>query len=386
MIGISKLYCGRAGKSDALRYGQTAARGSAGPERKPVVVWNCTQRCNLRCRHCYSSSGTESAADELSTAAAGAMIDDLAAFGVPVLLFSGGEPLLRADLPELIDRAAASGMRTVLSTNGTLITSELIGRLKRAGVDYVGVSLDGLADANDDFRGRRGAFDLAFAGIRNCLDAGIRVGVRMTMNRRNAADVPGIFDLVQREGIPRVCFYHLVYTGRGRELRKDALSSRQTRAAVDLIMDRAADLPDTEVLTVDNHADGPYVYLRLLREDPVAAERCLELLRRAGGNSSGVGIGCVSWNGDVLPDQFWRNHVLGNVREKPFSRIWSDPSQPLLAQLRQRRQYFTGRCARCGWVSVCNGNLRARAEAVSDDIWHDDPACYLTDEEIAQAT
>ena len=184
-----------------------------------------------------------------------------------------------------------------------------------------------------------------------------------------------------------MCFYHLVYTGRGGSLLDETLTHAQTRAALDLIMDRTATMhragTPLEVLTVDNHADGPYVYLRLLREDPARAEQCFELLSMNGGNSTGVGIGCVSWNGDVLPDQFWRHHVLGNVRETPFSAIWTDPDQPLLAKLRDRKSVLKCRCMRCKWLGVCNGNFRARAESVSGDPWGDDPACYLTDEEIA---
>ena len=392
MIGISKLYCGTVEASDPLRYGRESARLPShllqfSADKKPVVVWNCTKQCNLRCVHCYASATCRPADDELSGDDARAMIDDLARFGSPVLLISGGEPVMRPDLLELIAHARAAGMRAVVSTNGTLIDETLARRFAEAGLSYVGVSLDGLEEIHDRFRGVAGAFRQALAGIRNCRAAGVKVGLRFTLNRRNVADLPGIFDLLEREQIPRVCFYHLVYTGRGGGLIEAALSNAQTRATVDLILDRTAALHaagrKVEVLTVDNHADGPYVYLRLLREDPARAAQCLELMKMNGGNSTGVGIGCVSWNGDVLPDQFWRHHVLGNVRERPFSEIWTDPDQPLLARLRDRKKVLTCRCMQCRWLDVCNGNFRARAEAVSGDLWGDDPACYLTDEEIA---
>ncbi len=393
MIGISKLYCGSAEASDALRYGRTGGKASDLPSvaahKKPVVVWNCTRRCNLRCLHCYSTSTDRPALDELTHSESRAMIDDLAAFGIPVLLFSGGEPLLREDIFDLIAHAHEAGLRTVLSTNGTLIDVETAGRVAEAGLNYVGVSLDGLEPVNDEFRGQRGAFRAALTGIRNCLAAGVKVGLRLTMNGHNLDDMPGIFDLIEREGIPRVCFYHLVYTGRGRGLRDQTLTHAQTREALDLIMDRTAGMHaagrKAEVLTVDNHADGPYVYMRLVREDGERAEECLRLLRMNGGNSSGVGIGCVSWNGDVLPDQFWRRCVLGNVRRRAFSEIWTDPGSGesgLLGKLRDRARYLRGRCERCRWLDVCNGNLRARAEAVSGGTWDDDPGCYLTDKEI----
>lgn len=394
MIGISKLYCRTVEASDVLRYGRRSADLPShllqfAADKKPVVVWNCTKRCNLRCVHCYSASTAEAADDELSGDEAREMIADLGRFGCPVLLFSGGEPLLRGDVLELIAAAKAAGLRAVLSTNGTAIERPLADELAGAGLSYVGVSLDGLATVHDAFRGVPGAFRRAMRGIRACLAAGVKVGLRMTLNRRNIAELGGVFDLLRREGIPRVCFYHLVYTGRGDGLRSDTLSHAQTRAALDLIMDRTADLhargQKVEVLTVDNHADGPYVYLRLLREDAAAAAECLKLLEMNAGNSTALGIGCVSWNGDVLPDQFWRHHVLGNVRRRPFSEIWSDPSAGggLLGMLRERRKHMTCRCMRCRWLGVCNGNFRARAEAVTGDMWGDDPACYLTDEEIA---
>ncbi len=354
-----------------------------------MIVWNCTKRCNLRCRHCYSASTANAAPDELTTAEARAMIDDLAAFGAPVLLLSGGEPLMRENLLELIEHACRAGLRAALSTNGMLITPKLAAELVEAGVNYVGVSLDGLEAVNDAFRGVEGAFGAALAGIANCRQAGLKVGLRLTMTQHNLADIPGIFDLIEREGIGRVCFYHLVYTGRGRGLQGQALTHAQTRSALDLIMDRAAAMhaahQGVEVLTVDNHADGAYVYLRLLREDHRQAGECLKLLEINGGNSSGIRIGCVSWNGDVLPDQFWRWRVLGNVRQRPFSQIWTDPDAgqpPLLGALRDRKKHLKGRCRRCRFLNTCNGNLRARAEAATGEIWGHDPACYLTNQEI----
>ena len=303
------------------------------------------------------------------------------------MLFSGGEPLMRPDLFELIGRAVSRKMRAVVSTNGTLITPEVATRLKDAGLSYVGISLDGLEPMNDRFRGVPGAFQNALAGVRNCLAKGVKVGLRFTMTRMNYRDVAGILDLVRAEGIPRVCFYHLVYTGRGSKMVDDSrMSHEETRATVDLIMDRtralhAAGQP-VEVLTVDNHTDGPYLYLRLLQEDPKRAADVLELLKMNGGNSSGVGIGCVSWDGAVHPDQFWRHATLGNVQERPFSAIWADPNEPLLVKLRDRKPHLKGRCAACKWLNVCNGNFRVRAEAVTGDLWAPEPDCYLTDQEI----
>jgi Fe-coproporphyrin III synthase len=260
-------------------------------------------------------------------------------------------------------------------------------RLKEAGLSYVGISLDGLETVNDRFRGVKGAFDMALQGVRNCLSCGVKVGLRFTMTRQNYQDVGGILDLIEREGIPRVCFYHLVYTGRGSKLLHDSrMSHAETRGVVDLIMARTRDLhargKPTEVLTVDNHTDGPYLYLRLLKEDPARAAEVLALLKMNGGNNSGIGIGCVSWDGSVHPDQFWRHYTAGNVRNRPFSEIWTDKSDDLLVKLRDRKRYLKGRCAVCRWLDICNGNFRVRAEAVTGDLWAAEPDCYLTDEEI----
>jgi 12,18-didecarboxysiroheme deacetylase len=376
---------------DVLRYNRESGRLPShllqfSRDKKPVVVWNMTRRCNLRCVHCYSSSQNIRYGNELTPAEAKAMIRDLATFGSPVILFSGGEPLMHRGLPELARYAVDQGMRAVISTNGTLITRQNAAVFKEIGLSYVGVSLDGMKVTHDHFRGVEGAFDTAMKGIRTCRDLGIKVGVRFTINRHNVADVPAIFDLLEKENIPRCCFYHLVYSGRGSKLIGEDLSHDQTRALLDLIMDRTKDLfsrgLEKEILTVDNHADGPYLYLRLQKENPGRAAEVLELLKMNEGNSSGNGIACISWDGEVHADQFWRGISFGNVRKRPFSEIWMDTGNALMAKLKDKKPYVTGRCAQCRWLDICAGNFRARSEAVTGDIWAPDPACYLTDEEI----
>ena len=393
MIGISKLYCGTVEPSDAIRYGRHSGKLPShllqfSVDKKPVVVWNATRRCNLKCVHCYAHAKDIPHDNELTTEEGKRLIDDLAGFGVPVILFSGGEPMLRKDLPELAGYAVNRGIRAVISTNGTLITAEKAKILKDIGLSYVGVSLDGMEEIHDRFRGMKGAFRQAMEGIRNCQDTGIKVGLRFTINKFNVAEIPAIFDLLEQKNIPRICFYHLVYAGRGSELVKDDLTHEETRRAVDVIIERTQDLHqrgiDKEVLTVDNHADGPYLYLRLRKEQPERAKEVLELLRMNEGNNSGRGFGCISWDGEVHADQFWRHYSFGNVRKRPFSEIWTDLSEPLMRKLKDKKQHVRGRCAGCNWLNICAGNFRVRAEAVYDDVWAPDPACYLTDEEIAK--
>ncbi|WP_258360551.1 radical SAM/SPASM domain-containing protein [Moorella sulfitireducens] len=389
MISLTKLLFDDSYFGDTLRYSQAAAGAKAGARRDcgPVVVWNCTRACNLKCRHCYAAAGPMPDNEEMDNGAAREFLEQLAAFRVPVLLLSGGEPLARPDIFDLIAGAVQKGLRVTLSTNGTLIDRNTARELKKIGVSYVGVSLDGVEERHDTFRGQKGAFAAALEGIRNCLAIGQRVGLRFTINRANVDQLGEIFYLMKEEGIPRACFYHLVYSGRGSELVAEDLSQEESRATMDRLIDATRRLKEqgreVEILTVDNHADGIYLYLQLRRRDPERAAAVLELLRLNGGNRSGIAIGAVDWAGNVHPDQFTLHHTLGNVRERPFGEIWTDLSNHLLRGLRDRKPLLKGRCRTCAWLDMCNGNCRARAESVTGDFWESDPACYLTDAEIA---
>jgi len=391
MIGISKLYCGTVEPSDALRYGRKSGRLPShllqfSTDKKPVVVWNMTRRCNLHCIHCYARAKNQQFENELSLSEGKHLLDDLSSFGSPVVLFSGGEPLMHPHIVELASYAVEKGMRAVISTNGTLITREIAKELKDIGLSYVGISLDGTEKVHDRFRGQKGAFRAALTGLENAQKEEIKVGLRFTINRLNFQDIPDMFDLLEEREIPRACFYHLVYAGRASKLMKEDLRNEETREVLDLIIKRTSELhlkgKPKEILTVDNHADGPYVYLCLLKENPQRAGEVLELLKMNEGNNSGRGIGCVSWDGEVHADQFWRHYSFGNVRKRPFSEIWTDLSNPLMKKLKDKKKYVKGRCADCQWLEVCAGNFRVRAEAATGDLWAPDPACYLTDEEI----
>lgn len=377
MISISRLLCGNIGPGDNLRYG--------GPQ-PPIVVWNCTRQCNLNCLHCYADAKSVCSPDEMSTEEAKAFIRGLAEFDVPVLLFSGGEPLLRKDIFELAGFAREQGIRPALSTNGTLINESVAETLRELGFSEVGISLDGIEENNDRFRGKKGAFKSVLRGIRTCVSKGLRVSLRLTITQFNYRDIPTILQLVEDENIGRVCFYHLAYSGRGGKLQDEDLSLQETRAVVDLICQRTQDFHQRgmakEILTVDNHADGVYVYLKLKQQDPQRAKKVLALLKRNGGNNSGIRIGAVDDVGNVHPDQFWWHYSLGNVRQRKFGDIWMDTSEPLMRGLKSRKGLLKGRCARCQYLDLCNGNLRVRAEAVYGDVWTEDPSCYLTEEEI----
>ncbi|MBT4511753.1 MAG: radical SAM protein [Chloroflexi bacterium] len=385
MISISRLLCDEIGPGDELRYGHNG-RLSPALEARPIVVWNCTRRCNLNCIHCYADAASATNDGEMDNEEGKALIRQLAEFKVPVLLFSGGEPLVRKDFLELARYATDKGLGVVVSTNGTLITPEIAREMKGIGFREVGISVDGIGDQNDKFRGKPGAYEAALQGIRNCIAEGQRVSLRMTITRSNKNEVPSILDLVEREGIDRVCFYHLAYAGRGNDLRNIDLSHEETREVVDLICDRTIDFHqkgmNKEILMVANHTDGVYLYLKEKERNQARATAIMELLKINGGNNSGIRIGAVDELGNVHPDQFWRSLSLGNVRKRSFGDIWLDISNPVMAGLKGRKGLLKGKCAVCRYLDVCNGNLRARAEAVFDDMWAEDPACYLTDEEI----
>ena len=396
MINITKLYCDQITPGDWLRYGKKEGGEREGEvipkkasERKPIVVWNITRECNLKCVHCYNDSGVGKKCNDATTEEAKAVLDDLADYGVPSVLFSGGEPLMRPDLFELMQYAADKGLRVVISTNGTLIKDEEAKMIKDIGVSYVGISLDGIGEINDKFRGVDGAFERAVRGIKACQAAGIRIGLRLTLTKKNAMDVDRLFDFFDENGIERACFYHLVPSGRGEGMfSDDDLTHAQSRDAIERIMARTKAFKDagktTDILTVDNHVDGIYLYLKLLQEDPKRAEEVWELLTWNGGgmNSSGVGISCIDFNGKVHANQFWGHYDLGDIHEKKFSEIWSNNEEPLLKGLRDRRGYVKGRCRLCNFFDACGGSLRVRADLYFNDPWAPDPGCYLTDEEI----
>jgi len=389
MISVTKLLGGASYFGDRLRYDSHSAAQQTGarPGSGPVVVWNATKTCNLECVHCYADAEIRRFVGELSTEEAQRMIEDLSAMNIPALLISGGEPLVRPDIFDLAEYATSLGIRVTFSTNGTLIDPKKAERLAKIGVTYVGISVDGGEDRHDRFRGRAGAFRDAIRGIRNCRAAGIRVGIRFTVTQENLGDLDDVLRTVEKEDIGRLCIYHLVYAGRGSYLAGIDLSVPQKRQMMDKLMDQVdrwnlAARP-VEVMTVDNHADAPYIYLQLLERDEKRAEYALSLLRNNGGNRSGIAIGCIDSFGLVHPDQFTSHHTLGSIRERPFSEIWRDSEVELLAGLRNRKALLQGRCATCRWLPVCNGNFRARAEAATGNYWESDPGCYLLDSEIA---
>lgn len=314
------------------------------------------------------------------------MIEDLATLKVPTLVISGGEPLMRPEILDLAQYATALGMGVTLSTNGTLIDEQRARRIADAGVTCVEISIDGGKARHNRLSGRDGAYRDALRGIRNCRDAGIRVGVRFTVTQDNVDEIDSVFRLVENEGVGLLGLYHLAYSGRSSYLAGIDLKAAQKRALMNKLLEQVGGWTaqgfEIDVMTADNDADAPYIYYWLLDRDRRRADDALSLMRDNCGNCSGIAIAAIDSFGLVHPDQFTTTHSLGSIRERPFSTIWNDSRVELLAQLRDRKPLLKGRCATCQWLSVCNGNARARAEAATGSYWDSDPGCYLLDSEM----
>ncbi|SHG89587.1 radical SAM additional 4Fe4S-binding SPASM domain-containing protein [Thermosyntropha lipolytica DSM 11003] len=386
MIGCTKLLCGTATVSEVIKHGGQEVPPSLlqfSEIRRPLVVWNMTNRCNLRCQHCYIDAEDKHYKEELTTEEARDFIYDLGKMRVPVLLFSGGEPLLRKDLFLLGELAAEQGLRPVISSNGTLIDDEMAKKIRKAGFQYVGISIDGREETHDNFRAQRGSFRAALRGIRACLDNGVKTGIRFTVHKQNMDDLPAILELVEKEGIPRFCMYHLVYSGRGKSMAAMDTSQEEKRSILEFLSRKTVELfnkgVEVEILTTDNHADGIFLFHYIKEKEPKRAEEIVQLLHMHGGCSAGTKFANVDAYGRVHPCQFWQDYTVGNIREKPFSEIWNADDE-LMVKLREKEKHVKGKCRECAHKSLCGG-CRIRAREVYGDIWAEDPACYLTEEE-----
>ncbi|VAX23506.1 Radical SAM heme biosynthesis protein AhbC, 12,18-didecarboxysirohaem deacetylase [hydrothermal vent metagenome] len=355
-------------------------------KKSPIVIWNLTRYCNLECVHCYSSSKARNFNNELSTEQTFKVVGDLKRAGVPALILSGGEPLLRDDTLDIAKRAREVGIITSLSTNGTQIDEQMADRVAEADFSYVGISLDGMEEIHDRFRGLKGSFKLAVDGLRRCKERGLKAGTRFTLTKLNIEDLPAIFDFAESEKVDKLYLSHLVYSGRGQANSAEDLEPAETREVMDYVINKAIYYVENEIpiqiVTGNNDTDGVLLYLHMKEKNPEAAKRLLPMLKRAGGNSAGIGISNIDPVGDVHPDPLTSSITLGNVAKQSFGDIWFNSNNPVLRRLRQLPRTLNGRCGDCTWISVCGGNARVRAQRDTGDFWGSDPACYLSDEEI----
>ncbi|WP_444995258.1 heme d1 biosynthesis radical SAM protein NirJ [Aliikangiella sp. IMCC44359] len=359
------------------------------PLRKPkgpVVIWNLIRRCNLCCKHCYSISADTDFPGELNTQQVFDTLDDLKSFHVPALILSGGEPLLRKDIFDIAAKAKELGFYIGLSTNGTLINEANIDEIAQAKFDYLGISIDGIEKTHDKFRQMEGAFSQSMHAIKLCQERGIKVGLRFTLTQDNAKELPEILNLIDQHKIDKFYLSHLNYAGRGNRNRKDDVVHQMTKQAMDLIFDEAWKRLGTEneieFVTGNNDADGVYFLQWVKHQFPEKASFIEERLKQWGGNSTGKNVANIDNLGEVHPDTFWWDYKLGNVKTRKFSEIWCDVSDPLMAGLKMSERPLKGRCGLCEYKTICGGNTRVRAYQLTGDPWQEDPACYLSDEEL----
>lgn len=356
----------------------------------PVVIWNLIRRCNLRCKHCYSTSLDIDFKDELSTEQIKATIDDLKVAHVPVLILSGGEPLLRPDIYEITAYAKEKGFYVALSTNGTLIDETNIAQIKAADYQYVGISIDGLEEFHDEFRRQEGSFKTSMHAIKLCKEAGIKIGMRLCLTKENFNDIPAMLDLMEENQVDKFYLSHLNYSGRGKRNAENDAMFKMTKDAMELLYERAwshiTQGIETDFVTGNNDADGPFLLHwateKFGETHPEAIENLKQRLINWGGNASGVNVANIDNTGTIHPDTYWWNHPIGNVKNEKFSDVWKNTQDPLMLGFRQKPRPVTGRCAQCEYLNICGGNTRTRAFAQSGDAWAEDPGCYLDDNEI----
>lgn len=384
MINLTQLYLGEGPSGEGVSHHTN--KNISDHSDKPEVVWNITRRCNLRCLHCYSDSEPRGYDGELDFKECKAVIDDLARFGVARVLLSGGEPLTHPDFFAIARYATERGLELRLLTNGTLVHRAAAYSLKAIGFSCVEISLDGIGGTHDSFRGHQGAFEGALTAYRNCERVGQNARFRLTLTSHTIDHLTEILDFLESENIPSVSFHHLCFSGRGAGLQ--LVNPERVRSAMDMLLDRIklwqGQGISREIVAVGLPADAVYLQLRTIGENPQRAEEMLELIK---GHANDAGsrvpdVGHIGSSGDVHHDQFWQAYSLGNVREKSFSRIWTESQDDLLLGLRNPRARLRGRCAECQYLEFCGGGFRVRAAQYFNDPWAADPGCYLTQEEV----
>lgn len=347
---------------------------------KPVVFWNVTYRCNLSCIHCYISASSQHPSEELSTNEALRVIGELAEVGVPLVVLSGGEPLVREDFWTILGELRDHGLPVALSTNGTLISKDVAEGLARREVSYVGVSLDSTdPDAHDRFRGYPGAYRKAIEGTMNAKEAGLNVGFRITITRFNVEEALALVDLAKSMGVGRVAFYLLDLTGRARSAPWLLPDKHQLKGLLDRLMVKAAETEgDPELLVVRGNFAGIYVADKLARSEG-EFKAYLSMIEAQG--DCGRKTISIYPDGRVKPCQFLDKDV-GDLRAQRLSHVLSLNNEDLKPFLEVHKHLRGPRCSTCPFKEVCGGGSRGRALAATGDFWGDDPLCFVDVDEV----
>ncbi len=347
-----------------------------------IAIWNFTNRCNLACRHCYSYADPNSE-DFLSTEFIMNSIPELKKAGIKFVIFSGGEPLIRRDIFDIAEKMREEGIVTYLSTNGLYVSEKNVDRIIDT-FNYIGISIDGIEEVHDEFRGLQGAYRKSLDAIALIQKHGGNAGIRFTITNETKESFYAIFELAEEIGVDKIYISHLVYSGRGLENLKIDISKEERRRYVEFIIDKAFQYieegRDIDIVTGNMEMDAILFLQKFSEKYPHLKDEMVRRLKGWGGNSAGRKLVNIDWMGNVKPDPFFP-FTLGNMTEKPFSRIWLDENNEMLTKLREHPRKLGGYCSDCGVKEICNGGSRSRAWAIHGDLWAEDPSCYLTERE-----
>ncbi len=349
-----------------------------------IAIWNFTNRCNLSCMHCYTKADLDST-DKLTTQMIIDTLPKLKENGIKFIIFSGGEPLTRKDLFGIANKCKELGIVTYLSTNGLYVGEKNAKKILDT-FNYVGISIDGSQKTHDRFRGLEGSFLMSMKAV-NLLNSykDSKVGIRFTITKETYNDLEFIFKLAESENIPKIYISHLVYSGRGLENLEMDLSKEERRVAVKYIIDKAFEYyesgRDIEIVTGNMEQDAIVFLQEFGKRFPKYKDIMKQRLTQWGGNSAGRKLLNIDSEGNVKPDPFFPK-IIGNILDNDFSNIWRDKPDQLLQKLRIHPREIGGKCSLCHYIDICNGGSRSRAYAIYDDIWAEDPSCYLNDNEI----
>ncbi|MET1128722.1 MAG: radical SAM protein [Thermoproteota archaeon] len=350
---------------------------------RPVVFWNITYKCNLRCEHCYIDALPEGKPGELNASEQLRIADEIVEAGIPLVVFTGGEPLAAKSFWLVAERLSGKRLpKLSLSTNGTLIDRDVASRLRDLGFTYVGVSLDSVDPSeHDTFRGVKGAFEAAVRGIRNSVEAGISTGIRMTLTKYNISKALEVVKLARKLGAERVSLYLLDTIGRARDIAEALPTHEQLRRLADELIVLARRLGgNPEVLVVRGNFLGIYVADKLSR----TREDFLEYIRMLGAQGDcGRKTLSIYPDGSVKPCQFIEYYELGNLKRQKLKDVLSPTNEKLRPFLEVDKNLRGPKCSTCIFKRVCGGGSRNRALVLNSDMWGDDPLCPINPKKIA---
>jgi heme b synthase len=333
-----------------------------------MIAWEITRSCNLSCLHCRAAAERGPYEGELTTEECFQFIDEIAAFSKPVLILTGGEPLLREDIFEVASYGTHKGLRVVMAVNGTLLDAQMASAAKEAGIQRVSISLDGATSENHDhFRGVVGAYAGAMDGIRYLKEAGLDFQINTTVTKRNLGEIVDILQLAIRLGAVAHHIFLLVPTGRGRELAHEEVAPEEYERTLTWFAEQDHQVP------IQLKATCAPQYYRIVHQRGGAKElkghgESLHTFTR--GCLGGISFCFLSHRGDVQPCGYLEV-IGGNIRERPFQEIWERAE--VFQQLRDVTN-LAGKCGECEYRMVCGG-CRARAYSLHGDYLAEEPLC-----------